>query len=63
MPQPFASNMDVEKERRSLLLLGNLRRIASFKRVIERIEATAKLPAYSETTKRETSHETEPAPP
>ena len=62
MPQPFASNMDVEKERRSLLLLGNLRRIASFKRVIERIEATAKLPAYGETTK-EMTHESESAPP
>jgi hypothetical protein len=62
MPQGFPSNTNVEEERRSLLSLGNLRRIASFKRVIARIDTPAKQPVSREKTKREMTHETEPAP-
>jgi hypothetical protein len=66
MPQPFPSNPDVEKERRSLLSLGNLRRIASLKRAMERAHATARqpvsreMPVSPEMPGREMTHDIEP---
>jgi hypothetical protein len=54
--------MDVEKERRSLLSLGNLRRLASLKTAVGRTDAAAKQPVPREMTKREMTHESEPAP-
>jgi hypothetical protein len=45
MPQPFPSNPDVENERRSLLSLGKLCRIASLKRMVERAAEDSRLKA------------------
>ena len=63
MPQPFPSNPDVENERRSLLSLGKLRRIASLKRVVERADDVAKSPISRALTNGDRTHEIEPTQP
>jgi hypothetical protein len=63
MPQPFPSNPDVENERRSLLSLGKLCRIASLKRMVERADAAAKPPVSRALTNGDRTHEIEPTQP
>jgi hypothetical protein len=62
MSQPFPSNPDVENERRSLLSLGKLRRIASLKRVVERADDVARSP-ISRPLNGDRTHEIEPTQP
>jgi hypothetical protein len=66
MPPPFPSNPDVENERRSLLSLGKLRRIASLKRVVERADVVARSPisrVLNRDRAGERTHEVEPTQP
>jgi hypothetical protein len=62
MSQPFPSNPDVENERRSLLSLGKLRRIASLKRVVERADDVARSP-ISRPLNGDRTYEIEPTQP